>query len=121
MFICYFPLFHLTQRPLIAIPEKQNRWLSLLIKAIYRHLHLEHEYDFLYKKQQGLVCCFKPGFGRRGKAPPGSPNYPVIDIAYMSQGKGFSDFVKNILCLSIQFPTQIQEIRSPLPIKILSA
>ncbi|MEG4207283.1 hypothetical protein QUA20_25575 [Microcoleus sp. Pol7_A1] len=30
----------------------------------------------------------------------------------MSKDKGFSDFLKNILCRSILFPTQIQESHS---------
>lgn len=33
-------------------------------------------------------------------------------LAYLSQGKGFSDSIENILCLWIQFPPQIPESHS---------
>ena len=39
----------------------------------------------------------------------GSPGYPVIDLAYMSQDKGFSDFITKILCPAIQLTPQIPE------------
>jgi hypothetical protein len=39
----------------------------------------------------------------------GSPGYRVIDIAYVSLGKNFSDFITKFLYFLIHFPPQIQE------------
>lgn len=47
----------------------------------------------------------------RNKRRFGSPGYPVIDIAYVSQGKDFSDFLTKVLYFLIHFLPQIPESR----------